>query len=156
MLRIHLQNIYRISAGDSFWWEVKVLIFFPIYFLYFRFTCFLIRYKWLLSGKGSLACHTYCDTGQPLIMAIFEDPWLSYLFMRVGSWSVTTCFNDLEKMIKREEPPTSFVKLSYVQNMQWIVDIKRNTVDFLLWHFNNMIISITKIKTMYMLLRFKC
>ena len=30
---------------------------------------------------GSLACHTYCDTGHPfIIMVIFEDPWHSYLF----------------------------------------------------------------------------
>ena len=32
------------------------------------------RHYWSLSSEGSLACHTYCDTGHPFIMAIFEDP----------------------------------------------------------------------------------
>ena len=27
-----------------------------------------------LSNEGSVACHTYCDTGQPFIMVISEDP----------------------------------------------------------------------------------
>ena len=27
-----------------------------------------------LSSEGSLACHTYCDTGHPFIMVISEDP----------------------------------------------------------------------------------
>ena len=31
------------------------------------------------SRKGSLAKHTYCDTGHPLIMVISEDPWHSHL-----------------------------------------------------------------------------
>ena len=26
------------------------------------------------SNEGSLTCHTYCDTGQPFIMFISEDP----------------------------------------------------------------------------------
>ena len=37
----------------------------------------------LLSNEGSLACHTYCDTGRPFIMVISEDPWLSHLLPSV-------------------------------------------------------------------------
>ena len=28
------------------------------------------RHSWLLSSKGSLACHTYCDMGHPFLMVI--------------------------------------------------------------------------------------
>ena len=32
------------------------------------------RHSWPLSIDGSLACHTYCDTGHMFIMVISEDP----------------------------------------------------------------------------------
>ena len=32
------------------------------------------RHLWPLSSEGSLACHTYCETGHPFIMVIDEDP----------------------------------------------------------------------------------
>ena len=32
------------------------------------------RHSWPVSSEGSLACHTYCDTGYPFIMVISEDP----------------------------------------------------------------------------------
>ena len=33
------------------------------------------RHLWLLGSEGSLACHTYCDTGHPFIyhMVISQD-----------------------------------------------------------------------------------
>ena len=31
------------------------------------------RHSWPLCSEGSLACHTYCDTGHPFIMVISED-----------------------------------------------------------------------------------
>ena len=31
-------------------------------------------HSWPLSSEGSLACHTYCDTGHPFILVISEDP----------------------------------------------------------------------------------
>ena len=37
------------------------------------------RHSWLLSSEGSLACHTYCDTGTLFIMVISEDPWHLHL-----------------------------------------------------------------------------
>ena len=36
-----------------------------------------------LSSEGSLACHTYCVTGHPFIMAISEDSWHSHLLQCV-------------------------------------------------------------------------
>ena len=64
------------------------------------------RPTWQLRSKGSLACHTYCDTGHPFIMVISEYP----RFLMSGksgsetlTWedartrqevAVTTCFND--------------------------------------------------------------
>ena len=32
------------------------------------------RHAWPLSSEGSLACHTYGETGHPFIMVISEDP----------------------------------------------------------------------------------
>ena len=46
------------------------------------------RHSWPLSSEGSLACHTYCDTGHPFIMVICQDPLHFHL-------AVTTCFYDL-------------------------------------------------------------
>ena len=45
------------------------------------------RHSWSLSSEGSLACHTYCDTGHPFIMVISEDPWHSHLLLSVWQWS---------------------------------------------------------------------
>ena len=50
------------------------------------------RHSWPLSSEGSLACHTYCDTGHSFIMVIPEDPLHSHLMPSVWQWS---CFNDL-------------------------------------------------------------
>ena len=49
------------------------------------------RHLWPLSSEGSLACHTYCDTGDPFIMVISEDPWHSHLMPSGWQWSNTTC-----------------------------------------------------------------
>ena len=40
-------------------------------------------HSWPLSSEGSLACHTYWDTGHPFIMVISEDPWHSHLLPSV-------------------------------------------------------------------------
>ena len=45
------------------------------------------RHSWLLSSEGSFACHTYCDTGHPIIMVISENPWHSQLLPNVWLWS---------------------------------------------------------------------
>ena len=51
------------------------------------------RHSWPLSNEGSLACHIYCDTGQPFIMVISEDPWHSQLLPNFwSSGAFTTCF----------------------------------------------------------------
>ena len=41
------------------------------------------RHSWLLSSEGSLACHTYFDTGHPFIIVISEDPCHSNLLPSV-------------------------------------------------------------------------
>ena len=41
------------------------------------------RHLWPFSSEGSLAYHTYCDTGHPFIMVISEDPWHSHLLPSV-------------------------------------------------------------------------
>ena len=51
------------------------------------------RHSWTLSSEGTLACHTYFNTGHPFIMVISEDTWHSHLLLSSGA--VTTCFYDL-------------------------------------------------------------
>ena len=41
------------------------------------------RHSWPLSSEDSLACHTNCDTGNPFIMVISEDPWHLDLLLSV-------------------------------------------------------------------------
>ena len=41
------------------------------------------RHSWPLNSGGSLACHTYCDTGRPFIMVISNDSWHSHLLPSV-------------------------------------------------------------------------
>ena len=48
-----------------------------------------------LSSEGSLACHTYCDTGHPFIMVISEDPRHSHLLPSVWQWICHYLFYDL-------------------------------------------------------------
>ena len=45
------------------------------------------RQIWPLSSEGSLACHTYCDTGHPFLMVISEYPWHSHLLPSVSQWT---------------------------------------------------------------------
>ena len=45
------------------------------------------RHSWPLSSEGYSACHTFCDTGHPFSMVIFEDPWHSHLLLSVYQWS---------------------------------------------------------------------
>ena len=47
---------------------------------------------WPLSSEGSLAYHTYYDTGHPFKMIVSEDLWHSHMF---SSGAVITCFNDI-------------------------------------------------------------
>ena len=52
------------------------------------------RHSWPLCSEGSLACHTYCNTGHPFIMVNSEVPW--HTFCRVfRSGALTTCLYDL-------------------------------------------------------------
>ena len=45
------------------------------------------RCSWLLTSEGSLACHTYGDTGHPFITVNSEYPWHLHLLPNVQQWS---------------------------------------------------------------------
>ena len=67
------------------------------------------RHSWPLSSDGSLACHTYCDTGHPLIMVISEDPWHLHLLPSVQQWSCHYLFLRLRSVaawIRTPNPQT--------------------------------------------------
>ena len=49
-------------------------------------------HSWPLSSEGSLACHTYRDTGHPFLMVISEDPWQSHRLPWVMQWSCNYLF----------------------------------------------------------------
>ena len=51
-----------------------------------------------LSRKGSLACHTNCDTRHPFIMVISEDPWHSHLLPSVWQWSCNYHYLGLSRL----------------------------------------------------------
>ena len=53
------------------------------------------RQSWSLDSEGSLACHTYWDTGHPLIWSSLRNRD-THTYCRVFSrGAVTTCFNNL-------------------------------------------------------------
>ena len=54
------------------------------------------RHSWPLSSEGSLACHTFCDTGHPFIRVFSEDPWHSYICQALSSGAVTTWNSNIQ------------------------------------------------------------
>ena len=64
------------------------------------------RYSWSLSSESSLTCLTYCDTGNPFMMVISEDPWHSHCCGAFSNRVLTTCFNDLRLSRLIFEHPT--------------------------------------------------
>ena len=42
--------------------------------------------SWTLRSERSSACHTYCGTGYPFIMIIYEDPWHLHLLPSFKQW----------------------------------------------------------------------
>ena len=78
---VPLENLSLIWRRHHYRWKLQNLTF--------------ARHLWPLSSEGSLACHTYFDTGHPFIMVIPEGPWHSQLLPSVGSGIVTTCCYDL-------------------------------------------------------------
>ena len=57
------------------------------------------RHSWSLSSEGSLACPTYCDTGQPFIMVNPEYPWHSHLLPSFWQWSCLYLFLRLRSTV---------------------------------------------------------
>ena len=64
------------------------------------------RHLWPLSGEGSLACHTYCETGHPFIMVISEVRETFTYCRAFNGAAVTTCFYDLGMLLLWFELPT--------------------------------------------------
>ena len=74
--------------GNKFW---------PIY----------TRNSWplIISSDGSFTCQTYCDTGQPFIGVVSEDPWHSYLLPSVWQWSCHCLYLRLRSVEAGIRPP---------------------------------------------------
>ena len=64
------------------------------------------RHSWLLRNEGSLAYHTYCDTGHPFIMIISEDPW-HFTLLSVWQWSCHYLFFRLRSVVTGDRDPIS-------------------------------------------------
>ena len=65
------------------------------------------RHSWPLSSEGSIACHTYCDTGLPFIMVISEDLWHSHLSPSVWQWNCHYLFLRLRSVATWDRTPIS-------------------------------------------------
>ena len=63
-------------------WEYFTHIETSSWLLTFTYT----RYLWSLSSEGFSTCHSYCDTGQPFIIVISEEPdtHTFWLFIYLG------------------------------------------------------------------------
>ena len=64
------------------------------------------RHSWPLSSEGSLACHTYCDTGHSFIMVAAKDPWHSHLLPSVWQWNCHYLFLRLGSVRLGFQQPT--------------------------------------------------
>ena len=56
------------------------------------------RHLWPLSSEGSLACHTYYDTGHPFIMISSEDSLHSHLKPSVWQWNCHNLFKQRRRV----------------------------------------------------------
>ena len=65
------------------------------------------RHSCPLSSEGSLTYHTYCDTGLPFIMGIYEDPCHSHLLPSVWEWSCHYLFVRLRSVATGDRTPNS-------------------------------------------------
>ena len=59
------------------------------------------RQLWPLSSEGSLTCHTYCDTSQPFIVVMSEDPGHSH-----SQWGCLYLFEPLRRTPKTSATST--------------------------------------------------
>ena len=83
------------------------------------------RHSWPLSSEGYLTCFTYCDTGQPFIMVISEDPWRAHLLPSIWHRAVTTCFKDLGLSLLGIEPQSPAL-VNCVLNTMVFYSMKKN------------------------------
>ena len=79
---IPLLNVSLVWKRHHYWWRAQD----------FAYT----RHSWPLSNEGSLACHTFCDTGHRFIMVICADCDTPSVAERLAvELPVTTCDNDI-------------------------------------------------------------
>ena len=81
---VPLENLSLIWRRHHCRWRLQIL------------TC--AWHLWPLSSEGSLAFHTYDDTGHPFIMVISEDPWHSHLLPNVWQWNCHYLFSRLRSV----------------------------------------------------------
>ena len=82
------------------------------------------RHSWPLSSEGSLACHTYCDTGHPFIM-VTPDTCLVF-----GSGVVTAWFYNLGVLHLGFEHPTFLMREEWLRNLRKVGKILCSTLTF--------------------------
>ena len=75
------------------------------------------QHSWLLSSKGSLACHIFCDTGLPFKMVISEDPWDSHLLPSLWQWSCHCLFLRLRSDATGDRTPISRMRGEHSTSM---------------------------------------
>ena len=90
-LPVKIENIHSYGDVTTTGWGVQSLTY--------------ARHSWPLSTEGSLACHTYWDTGHPFIMAFSEDPWNSHPLPSVWQWSCHYLFIRLRNVGARIRTP---------------------------------------------------
>ena len=69
-----------------------------------------------MSSEDSLACQTYCDTGHPFIMVIFEDPWHPAFLLRLRNSRGNWVLMNKELLLQRSYGENA---LSFIIIFQW-------------------------------------
>ena len=88
---VPLENFSLIWIRQYYRWRLQILTY--------------ARHLRPLSSEGTLACHTYCNMGQPFKMVISEDPWHSYLWLSVWQWSCHYLFLRLRSVAAGIQTP---------------------------------------------------
>ena len=82
------------------------------------------RHSWPMSSERSLTYHTYCDTDQPFIIVISEDPWHSHLLPSVWQRSYHYLLLRLKELRPGIEPrsPTCDERIVKLQKTYWVIE----------------------------------
>ena len=89
------------------------------------------RHPWSLNTEGSLACHTYCDTGHPFIMIISEDPWHSHLLpSNIDIATLYNCHVPVRK-VDFEEVPYRYIATIGCADVDQLIDWLSGVIRFI-------------------------